>query len=115
MSVEFLMDAGSARYTVVFVTTGSEEEAAGIGGQLVNEGLAACVNVLPGLVSIFTWKGAVEQDKECLMIIKSRVELLDKLIQRIKALHSYDVPEVIALPIIGGNRSYLDWIDDVTG
>ena len=72
--------------------------------------LAACVNVLPGVTSIYSWKGKVEEDSEVLMIIKTRKELLPALTREIKAKHPYEVPEVLALPAIGGSDSYLRWV-----
>lgn len=101
-------------YVVVFVTTSSEEEGSKIAGALVEEETAACVNMIKGVRSIFKWKGKIEEETEVLMIIKTRVERLPELIARVKALHSYDVPEIIALPIVDGNPSYLQWIEEVT-
>ena len=103
------------KFFVIFCTTGSKEEGEKIARQIVEDRLAACVNIIQGVTSIFTWKGAVDQAEECLLIIKTRSELIPALLARIKALHSYDVPENIALPITDGNPAYLDWINEVTG
>lgn len=99
---------------VVFVTASSEEEAARIGRGVVEDGLAACANILPGIRSIFRWQGKVSQEKETLLILKTREALFPSLAGRVKALHSYQVPEIIALPIKQGWSDYLQWIRDVT-
>jgi periplasmic divalent cation tolerance protein len=98
---------------VVLVTAPSEEIARAIAYKLLDEKLAACVNILPPVVSIYTWEEAVHEDSEVLMLIKTRSDLLeDRLIPTIKNLHPYEVPEIIALPIIQGLDSYLSWISD---
>ena len=114
MSTEYHEYEEEIQYFVLFCTTSSNEEAQKIARKVVEERLAACVNIIKGVVSIFTWKGAVDEAQECLLIIKTRTELIADLIQRIKSLHSYDVPEIIALPITDGNPAYLDWINAVT-
>jgi len=96
---------------VVFITTGSPQEAERIAEALVAEMLAACVNILPGVTSIYRWEGEVHRDDECLLVVKSRQDVLDELVRRVQSLHSYEVPEVIALPLVGGNEAYLSWID----
>jgi periplasmic divalent cation tolerance protein len=99
-------------YLLVFVTTGSSEEAEKIAEALVQERLAACVNIVPAITSIYRWQGEVHRDSEVLLIAKSRPELFDSLAARVKELHSYEVPEVIALPIVVGSEAYLNWIDE---
>lgn len=99
---------------VVLVTTDSATNAEYLAETLVREKLAACVNVLPGIVSIYSWQDAVQHDSEVLMLVKTRRPLLEKLIARLQALHSYDVPEIIALPIVAGSEAYLRWLTDVT-
>ena len=96
---------------VVLMTASAQEEAEKIAQALVGELLAACVNVVPGVTSVYRWEGAVQSDQEWLLIAKSRRDVLDALVQRVQALHSYDVPEIIALPITGGSEAYLRWID----
>jgi periplasmic divalent cation tolerance protein len=96
---------------VVLMTAGSYEEAERIAQTLVADMLAACVNVMPGITSIYRWEGQVQRDREWLLLAKSRQEVLDELIQRVQALHSYDVPEIIALPLLGGSEEYLRWVD----
>ena len=95
---------------IAFVTTGSEDEALNIGRTLVEEGLAACANLLPQIRSIYRWQDAIEDDAEFLMILKTSQASLDALIARASELHSYDVPEVIALPIQQGYTPYMNWI-----
>jgi periplasmic divalent cation tolerance protein len=99
---------------LVLVTAGSGEEAHSIADKLLAEHKAACVNILPGVSSFFRWKGKVDSAKETLLVIKSKQSLLDDVIKLVKANHSYEVPEIIALPIIGGNPDYLDWIEKET-
>lgn len=96
---------------VVLITAGSRDEAEGIAGALVREMLAACVNILPGVTSVYRWEGEVQQDQEWLLVVKSHSEVLDRLIQRVTELHSYEVPEVLALPVVGGSPAYLRWLD----
>lgn len=96
---------------VVLVTAGSQEEAGRIAETLVAEMLAACVNLIPGVTSVYRWEGKVQRDREWLLVIKSRQDVLDDLVQRVLLLHSYEVPEIIALPLVGGSQDYLRWID----
>ena len=98
---------------VVLMTAGSEEEAKKISGHLVQEGLAACVNIVPGVRSIFRWEGRVTEEQEYLLIGKTVESAFEKFVETVKAHHSYDVPEVIGLPVQGGNEDYLGWIRDV--
>jgi periplasmic divalent cation tolerance protein len=102
------------REIVVFVTAASEEEAARIGRSVVEAGLAACANVIPRVRSIFRWEGKVSEEQESLMLLKTRGTLFPELVTAIKKLHSYEVPEIIALPIGQGSADYLQWIRDVT-
>jgi periplasmic divalent cation tolerance protein len=112
------MDEGcwddEVRYLVVFVTTKDREEAMSIAEVLVSERLAACANVLEPVVSVYTWKGKLERSAEALMIIKTHADVFPLLVERVKELHSYDVPEIIGIPITGGNPAYLKWIDEAT-
>lgn len=96
---------------VVLMTAGSQEEAQHIAQTLVTEMLAACVNLIPGISSVYRWQGQVQQDQEWLLVAKSRSEVLDDLVRRVQAIHSYDVPEIIALPLTGGSEPYLRWLD----
>ncbi|MDH4161484.1 MAG: divalent-cation tolerance protein CutA [Nitrospirota bacterium] len=99
---------------VVLITAGSEEEGAKIADALVAEHLAACVNLIPGIQSRFFWEGRVQQAAECLLICKTAASAVDRLIARIRELHSYSVPEVIAIPVIAGLPSYLTWVSEST-
>lgn len=96
---------------VIFVTTDSEQEAHKIADLLLIQRKAACVNIVPRVDSFFWWQGKLDSAQESLLIIKTKASLLPKLIVLVKGVHSYDVPEIIALPIIGGNEDYLKWID----
>lgn len=102
-------------YIVVFITAPNEDEAVRIAKELVGSELAACVNIIKGIRSIYRWKGAIEDDAEMLLIAKTRLELMDPLRERVKGLHSYSVPEIIAIPITAGSGDYLSWIGEVTG
>lgn len=99
---------------VVFVTTASEEEAIRIARSLVESRLAACANIIPQVRSIFRWEGKVSEEPECLMILKSREELFGALEVSIRRLHSYKVPEIIAVPLVAGSAPYLQWVRDET-
>jgi periplasmic divalent cation tolerance protein len=99
---------------VVLVTTPSAERAAEIARAVVEERLAACGNVVPGLRSIYRWEGKVQDDAEALLVLKTTRARFDALRDRVLALHPYEVPEVIALPIEAGSARYLAWIADET-
>ncbi len=108
------MENGST-HVVVLVTAGSTREAEAIGRALVEDRLAACVNISAGVRSLFRWQGAIEDQEEVLLLVKSRGDLVPSIVQAVKRLHSYTVPEVIALPILAGSPSYLAWIDESVG
>ena len=99
-------------FRVVFVTCSGKEEAEKISKTLVRKRLAACVNVVSTVKSFFWWEGKVDEAEEHLLIIKTSVEKMEKLIEKVKELHSYSVPEIISLPILEGNKEYLKWIED---
>jgi periplasmic divalent cation tolerance protein len=99
---------------VVLITTSTGDEASRIGAALVEEHLAACVNIVPEVRSLFFWEGRKQEEQEALLICKSRLPRMEQLVARVKSLHSYAVPEVIALPIVAGSRDYLDWVKDET-
>ena len=104
----------TSSYIVVLVTAKDRQEAQGIAEALVQEKLIACANVLPGVESLFRWEGKVDLSQEVLLILKTKRSLFNKLVKRVKTLHSYKNPEIIALPIIAGNKDYLDWIKEST-
>ncbi|NPA53475.1 MAG: divalent-cation tolerance protein CutA [Aquificae bacterium] len=99
-------------YIVVYVTTPDLEVSKNIANILVNEKLAACVNITPKIYSTYYWQGNIEHDDEYLLIIKTREDRFNKLEERIKTIHPYSVPEIIALPIVRGSHDYLKWIDE---
>ncbi|HEX9702194.1 MAG TPA: divalent-cation tolerance protein CutA [Rhodospirillales bacterium] len=100
---------------LVYVTAGSRDEAVKIGRAAVESRLAACANVLPApTTSIYWWQGKLEQAEEVSLILKTRAALVDELVAKVKAQHSYDCPCVVALPIEGGNPQFLEWIDAET-
>lgn len=99
-------------YIVIFITVSNKKEAKRIALALVKNKLAACVNVLGGIESFFWWQAKVDCANEALLIVKSGKSKLPKIIKLVKKLHSYKVPEIIALPIIGGYKNYLEWIDE---
>ncbi len=98
-----------------YITAGSRAEAERIGRTLVEERLAACVNILGGMTSIYRWQGAVESAEEVVVIAKTRADLFERLTARVKELHSYDVPCVVELPVGRGNPDYLGWLERETG
>jgi periplasmic divalent cation tolerance protein len=102
----------STRYILVLVTTKNKLEAAKIAQELLKEKLIACANIINPVTSHFHWSGKIDNSEECLMIMKSRLDLFSELTRRVKALHSYKVPEVLALPILVGSDDYLAWIDE---
>jgi periplasmic divalent cation tolerance protein len=106
------MEAG--KYSVIFITVPNVAEGTKIAEALVTDKLAACVNQIGGILSLFWWEGKVQRESEVLLMAKTAARNIDKLISRVKELHSYTTPEVIALPIERGNADYLKWIDDVT-
>jgi len=103
-----------ASIVVVLVTASGDEEARRIGRALVDERLAACVNVIGPIASIFRWKDRVQEESEHLLVVKARRADVERLAARVRALHSYEVPEVLALEVVGGAAPYLDWVRDST-
>ena len=101
-------------YCLLYMTAGSAEEARRIGAALVAERLIACANVIDGMTSVYRWEGEVRNDSEAVLIAKTRRALVDAVTARVKALHSYSCPCVVALPIGGGNPDFLDWIGTET-
>ena len=99
---------------VIFITTGTDGEARRVAEVLLEQRKAACVTIVPTVTSLFWWEDRIDSDRESLLVVKSKASLLDEIVSLVKGVHSYDVPEVIALPIIGGNSDYLDWITEQT-
>ena len=100
------------QYIVVFITANSANEAQQIAGLLLEPRLAACVNIVPQVDSRFWWEGKLDSAHESLLIIKTKNSLLPQIIDSVKGIHSNTVPEIIALPIVGGNQDYLDWMEN---
>ncbi len=99
-------------YMVILITVGARHEGLKIARTLVEERLAACVNIVGGIDSVYRWEGKVEEGREWLLIAKTEERLFGRVTARVRELHSYEVPEVIALRVEGGNQSYLDWIGE---
>jgi periplasmic divalent cation tolerance protein len=99
---------------IIYMTAPNDAEARTIARVLVEERLAACVNILSGMRSVYRWEGEIQEDDEVVLIAKTRRDLVPALTDRIKDIHSYDCPCVVAIPIDGGNPEFLDWIDAQT-
>ena len=97
-------------HLAVLITAGSEEEASRIADALVTELLAACVSVIPGVTSVYRWEGEMQRDEEWLLVAKSTRGVFEDLVRCVRALHSYDLPEIIALPVVAGSEAYLRWV-----
>lgn len=100
---------------VVFITAKDAAEAKTISDQLLEKKLIACANIIEGAQSVFRWQEKIDQAKETLIILKSKQSLFKKIVKTVKAHHSYEVPEIIALPIVNGNPDYLKWINESVG
>lgn len=98
-------------YIIALVTAANKKEAQKIALSLIKNKLAACVNIVDKINSLFVWEGKLDRAKEALLVIKSKKEKLPKIIKEVKSLHSYEVPEIIAIPVIAGHDEYLRWID----
>ena len=101
-------------YIQVFTTIDSKDKAGNIARKVVEKKLAACVQITGPITSVYRWQEKINEDEEWLIIFKSRLELYDTLEREIKALHDYDVPEILAIPVVNGNRDYLDWLEKET-
>ena len=101
------------QYRSIYITTRDEDEARRIGKTLVEEKLAACVNIHP-ITSIYRWQGEIEEEGEAAMLVKTTAELADRVIERVKELHSYEVPCIVSLSIDKGYPGYLKWIEEST-
>jgi len=106
------MDEAAA--IVIFITAPTPEKGEEIARALVTEGIAACASIIPRIKSVYSWDGKICEDEEVLLLVKSRKCLFPEIRDRVKSLHSYDVPEIISLPIIDGLPEYLDWLKSVT-
>ena len=99
---------------VIFVTAKDYDQATKISQSLVDQKLIACANIISGVKSLFWWEGKVDEANEVLLILKTKKSLFKKIEKAVKALHSYEVPEIIALPIIEGHKPYLKWVNEST-
>jgi periplasmic divalent cation tolerance protein len=97
-------------YIVVLVTTPSKQEAENIAQSLLEAKLIACANIVGPVASHFHWAGKIEHAEEFLVLMKSRLDLFEQITEKVKKLHSYEVPEIIALPIVSGSKGYLNWL-----
>ncbi len=100
-------------YIIVLVTSANKAEAEKIAQALLKERLIACANIINPVTSFFFWSGKIDKAEECLMVMKSRRDLFVELAERLKGLHSYEVPEVLAIPIVEGSAAYLSWMGEV--
>ncbi|MFT0861216.1 divalent-cation tolerance protein CutA [Ancylobacter sp. G4_0304] len=99
---------------MIYTTWPSPVEAEAAGRAIVADGLAACVNILPGMVSIYRWQGEIERAQETVMLLKTREDLAEAVAQAVRARHPYEVPAILFLPVTGGDGAYLDWIEAET-
>ena len=104
----------SGNKAVVLVTSATREEAEKIARLLLDRRKVACVNIVPGVQSLFWWQGKLDSAQEILLIAKTRTSLVPQVVDLVRSAHSYTVPEIIALPIVAGNQDYLEWIDQET-
>lgn len=102
----------ATKFIIIFVTAASKKEAKQIISALIKKRLVACGNILDGVDSTFIWRGKVDSAKEVLIILKTKKNLFKKVASEIKRLHSYEVPEIIAMPIVEGGKKYLEWINE---
>lgn len=105
---------GDTAAIIIFITASSDEEAGKIAKTLVTEKLVACVNIIPGIRSTYWWEGSVCQEEEVLLLAKTVHSHFPAVMNRVKSLHSYEVPEIISLPIAEGSSDYVRWIEKVT-
>jgi periplasmic divalent cation tolerance protein len=100
-------------YIIILVTCKDKLEAEKIAQLLLEQRLIACGNIVNPVKSFFNWQGKIDNAEECLIVMKSRMDLFGQIAEQVKSLHSYEVPEVLALPIVEGSKAYLDWMKDV--
>ena len=99
-------------FVILYITTSSREEALRLGKAMVEEKLAACANVIPQMISVYQWKGSLQEDPECVLLLKTRASLFEKVSRRMEALHSYECPCILSLPVQKGNPQYLSWLEE---
>lgn len=99
-------------YALVYITTSGAEESRKIGRIIVKERLAGCINIVPVIESLYWWKGEIEEDSESVLIVKTKASSVENIIKRVKEIHSYKNPAILAIPIINGSKDYLDYLDN---
>lgn len=99
---------------LIYITAGSVEEARTIGNKLVSDRLAACVNIIDNVSSMYWWEGEIQDDKEVILIAKTKESLVPELVEKVRSMHSYSCPCIVSLPILNGNRAFLDWVVEET-
>ncbi|SPP65036.1 divalent-cation tolerance protein CutA [Nitrospira lenta] len=104
------MSIAKNKIIIIFVTVHDQKEGRRISKEILTSRLAACVNIIPGIQSMYQWKGKIVQEKEAMLVLKTTRSRYRKLEQKIKQLHSYEVPEVIAIPLICGSPQYIEWV-----
>lgn len=102
-------------YIVIFITAPNKKEARHIAKVLLKARLIACANIVGNVKSLFWWQGKINNAKEALLVIKSKRSKLAAIIKQVKSVHSYQLPEIIAIPVMGGEKKYLNWIDECIG
>jgi periplasmic divalent cation tolerance protein len=99
-------------YSIIYITTSGVEEAKKIAKTLLNEHLVACANIIPVMESLYWWEGSLEEDVESILLVKTSSELVDKVIDRVGEIHSYQTPCALEIQIKKGSKNYLDWLDN---
>ena len=102
------------KINIIYITAGSMDEAKTIGKELVSSRLAACVNIIDNMNSMYWWDGEIQDDREVIIIAKTKESLVPELIEKIKSIHSYDCPCVVSLPVLDGNKAFLEWVGKET-
>jgi len=98
-------------HIVIFITASDKKEAQNIARRLLKDKLVACVNIIDKIESFFWWQGKIDKAKETLLIVKSKASQFNRIVKLVKSMHSYEVPEIIALPVVSGEKRYLRWLD----
>ena len=99
---------------LIYITAGNLDEARTIGKELVSQRLAACANIIDNINSFYWWDGEIQDDREVILLAKTKQSLVPELIEKVKAIHSYECPCIVSLPILDGNKPFLDWVVDET-
>ena len=100
-------------YLIIFVTAKDKTEAEQVSQSLLKDKIIACANLVSPITSFFNWGGKIDKAEECLIIMKSRADLFDQIVRQVNSIHSYEVPEILAFPIVEGSKSYLEWMEAV--